>query len=120
MEDEAAAMDSLILCKFLRGVFEDRFAGMAQMLSLVTGWDIGADELRSTAQRIVHLKKAFNIRQGWTPDEDRLPDRFFEEALSSGASAGALLNRNRLHAQIEAYNLARGWTREGFLTTAPL
>ena len=31
-EDEAAIMDSLILCKFLRGVFEDRMAAMAEMV----------------------------------------------------------------------------------------
>ena len=52
-EDKAALMDSLILCKFLRGVFEDFYAEAADMLRRVTGWDITADELRETARRIV-------------------------------------------------------------------
>src|SRR5690606_5873653 len=76
-ENEAALMDSLILCKFLRGVFEDRRAAMAEMLSLVTGWDVTSAELARTAERIVAAKKWYNIRQGWTPDEDTLPRRFF-------------------------------------------
>ena len=37
-EDRAAAMDSLILCKFLRGVFTDPFTEWAALLSAVTGW----------------------------------------------------------------------------------
>ena len=60
-------MDSLILCKFLRGVFVDFFAEAAEMLNLVTGWDVTADELRATARRIVTAKKHFNILCGWQP-----------------------------------------------------
>src|SRR4051812_17716216 len=71
-EDKAALMDSLILCKFLRGVFADFYAESADMLRYVTGWDATADELRRTAQRIVAAKKLFNIRAGWTPEEDTL------------------------------------------------
>ena len=52
-EDRAALMDSLILCKFLRGVFTDFHAEAAEMLRAVTGWDMTADELRDTARRIV-------------------------------------------------------------------
>ncbi len=114
-EDEAAIMDSLILCKFLRGVFPDRLSGMAEMLRLVTGWDVDAAELRDTARRIVSAKKLFNIRQGWTPAEDTLPRRFFDQALIDGASDGARLDEARLRKQIRAYNLARGWTEDGWL-----
>ena len=52
-EDRAALMDSLIICKFLRGVFEDFHGETAAMLRSVTGWDVTADELRETARRIV-------------------------------------------------------------------
>jgi aldehyde:ferredoxin oxidoreductase len=114
-EDEAAAMDSLILCKFLRGTLTDRFGEMAGMLRLVTGWDIDGDELRATAARIVHAKKWYNIRQGWTPAEDTLPKRFLSEPLAGGASEGAALSESKLQALVRAYNLARGWTESGHL-----
>jgi aldehyde:ferredoxin oxidoreductase len=107
-EDRAALMDSLILCKFLRGVFTDLFAESADMLRAVTGWDVTADELRATARRVVNLKKAFNIREGWTPASDTLPARLFSDAFP----------RERLERMIRAYNLARGWTEDGYLTDA--
>jgi len=119
-ENEAAVMDALILCKFLRGVFEDRLASMAEMLSLVTGWDVTAAELRQTAERIITAKKWYNIEQGWTPAEDTLPARFFEEQLPDGVTAGAVLNRQRLTTMIETYNTARGWTPEGWVPAEQL
>src|SRR4051794_10421189 len=69
-EDKAALMDSLVVCKFLRGVFADFYGEAADMLNLVTGWDTTGDELRDTARRIVHLKRQFNLLSGWTPEED--------------------------------------------------
>ncbi len=116
-ENQAVLMDSLILCKFLRGVFDDRLAAMSEMLHLVTGWDVTSGELWSTANRIVDAKKRFNISQGWTPDEDTLPDRFFSLPLPEGASAGAVLSRERMQQLIREYNLGRGWTEDGFLNS---
>ena len=118
VEDEAVLMDSLILCKFLRGVFSDRLAGMAELLKPVTGWDITIEELLEIANRIVTTKKVYNISQGWNPSEDTLPLRFFEESLADGGSAGARIDSIQLAAQVEAYNLMRGWTTEGFVSGA--
>lgn len=117
-ENESTLMDSLILCKFLRGVFDDKLAAMAEMLRLVTGWDVSSSELAATADRIISAKKLFNIRAGWTPAEDTLPSRFFNEPLanSGDASTGAALTREQLQRMIETYNLARGWTADGWLT----
>ncbi len=56
-EDRAALMDSLILCKFLRGVFTDFYSEAADMLRAVTGWDVTAEELRDTARGIVAAKR---------------------------------------------------------------
>ena len=112
-EDRAALIDSLILCKFLRGVFADFFAEASHMLNLVTGWDTTADELRQTARRIVAAKKLFNIRAGWRPEEDTLPARFFSESLPEDERAQ--LSREKLAAMIAAYHAVRGWTPEGFI-----
>ncbi len=61
-EDRAAVMDSMILCKFLRGVFDEPFPEWARLLRTVTGWDLDEDELRAVARRIVRAKRAFNLR----------------------------------------------------------
>ena len=111
-EDRAALMDSLILCKFLRGVFTDLFAESAALLAHVTGWDVNSDELRTVARRIATAKKLFNIREGWTTSEDTLPSRFLTEGLPSGARE-AVLPRERLQEMIQAYYRGRGWDKEG-------
>jgi aldehyde:ferredoxin oxidoreductase len=112
-EDKAALIDSLILCKFLRGVFTDLYAESADMLQKVTGWDVTGDELRKTAKRIVTAKKLFNIREGWTPEEDTLPKRFLSEGLPDGAAPGASLPRDRLQTMVQAYYAERGWDAGG-------
>ena len=110
-EDRAALMDSLILCKFLRGVFQDLFIETAEMLQLVTGWDVSADELRETSHRIVTAKKQFNVLAGWRPDEDTLPERFLTTPLSDDPQA--VLSAERLGELIRAYNVQRGWSDDG-------
>ena len=111
-EDRAALIDSLILCKFLRGALDDLFAESADMLKLATGWDVDAAELRQTAQRIVTAKKLFNIRAGWQPAEDTLPDRLLQQGLPDDPKAR--LTRERLEAMVVGYNRARGWSDDGW------
>ncbi len=106
-EDKAALMDSLVVCKFLRGVFDDFYAEAADMLRLVTGWDVTADELRETARRIVRVKRQFNLQAGWTPAEDTLPDRFLDHALESDPAA--VLSREQLGTLVTEYHRQRGW-----------
>jgi aldehyde:ferredoxin oxidoreductase len=112
-EDRAALLDSLVLCKFLRGVFTDLYAESAELLTRVTGWDVTAKELQKTARRIVTAKKLYNLREGWTPAEDTLPRRFLTHALPVGPSRRAALPRERLQEMIQAYYTARGWDQQG-------
>ncbi len=107
-EDRAAIMDSLILCKFLRGVFEEPLPEWAQLLSTVTGWDVDGDELARTARRIVMAKRLFNAREGWTRDEDWLPDRFLSESLELDSGRTATLTPERLRTMIDSYYRRRG------------
>lgn len=106
-EDRAALMDSLIICKFLRGVFEDFHGETAAMLRSVTGWDVTAGELRETAARIIAAKREFNLLAGWTPAEDTLPERFFDSPLPNDALAH--LSREQLDALVAEYRRQRGW-----------
>jgi aldehyde:ferredoxin oxidoreductase len=112
-ENRAAIMDSLILCKFLRGVFEDPFAEWAKLLELVTGWDVDADELATAARRIVLAKRLFNLREGWTREEDWLPDRFLSESLELESGRSATLTQSRLKAMISSYYRGRGLDETG-------
>jgi aldehyde:ferredoxin oxidoreductase len=112
-EDRAAVMDSLILCKFLRGVFTDPFAEWAALLSAVTGWDVTGEELRATARRIVLAKRLYNLREGWRPEDDWLPERLLSEAVTMPSGREARLTPERLRAMIDAYYARRGLDRAG-------
>ena len=112
-EDRAAIMDSLILCKFLRGVFTEPFDEWAALLSAVTGWDTDGPELRQTARRIVLAKRAFNIREGWQPEDDWLPERLLSEPITIASGRVAALTPGRLRGMIDGYYAARGLDSEG-------
>jgi aldehyde:ferredoxin oxidoreductase len=112
-EDRAALIDSLILCKFLRGVFTDLYEESAELLRGVTGWDVSGAELRATAERIVTAKKLFNVREGWTATEDTLPRRLLSEPLDNGNAPNACLTADRLQEMVAAYYCNRGWDAQG-------
>jgi aldehyde:ferredoxin oxidoreductase len=105
-EDKAALMDSLILCKFLRGVFADFYAEAAEMLHLITDWQVTADELRRTAKNIVANKRRFNALAGWTQEEDTLPARFLNSALPDDPQQ-AMLSHDKLQSLIGEYHRLR-------------
>lgn len=112
-EDKAAIMDSLILCKFLRGVFVNYFAETAELLNLITGWELDESAMQNMARGIIDAKREFNIRCGWIPEEDTLPRRMLTSALQDDPEAR--LDTQTLQTMIVAYNLKRGWTAEGYL-----
>jgi aldehyde:ferredoxin oxidoreductase len=112
-EDKAALIDSLILCRFLRGIFTDFYGEAADMLNLVTGWETTADELKEVSRRIITTKKWFNILAGWTPVEDTLPARFLNQPLPDDPAAQ--LDIQQLSAAICMYNEQRGWSPEGWI-----
>ena len=112
-EDRAAVMDSMILCKFLRGVFDEPWPEWAALLRPVTGWDMDEEELRRSARRIVVGKRLFNLREGWTRAEDRLPERFLTEPLELDSGRAATLTADRLEGMIDAYYGARGLGPDG-------
>jgi aldehyde:ferredoxin oxidoreductase len=112
-EDRAAVMDSMILCKFLRGVFTDPFAEWAALLAAVTGWDLTGAELRATARRIVLAKRVYNAREGWRPEDDWLPGRLLSEPLTLPSGRVAALTPGRLRTMIDAYYKSRGLDHEG-------
>jgi aldehyde:ferredoxin oxidoreductase len=112
-EDRAALIDSLILCKFLRGVFDDLHDDTAPLLAAVTGWDVDGAELRTLSRRIVNARKAYNLASGSTRAEDTLPPRFLREPLEMPDGRVAALPAERLNRMIGSYYELRGWYGEG-------
>lgn len=113
-EDRAAVMDSMILCKFLRGVFDEPFDEWASLLAGVTGWDVDGAELRATARRIVRSKRVFNLRAGWRPADDWLPERLLDSPLRLDSGREVVLSSERLRTMVDAYHRDRGLDADGW------
>jgi aldehyde:ferredoxin oxidoreductase len=109
-EDQAALMDSLTVCKFLRHVFDDLPEEAATLYRLVTGHDANGGDLRNAAAGIVAMRRRFNERMGWTPAHDTLPPRLLD--------GDAAIDRPALDRLIAAYERQRGWTRQAGSTPA--
>ena len=114
-ENFAAVLDSLIVCKFLRKCFDDFYPEAAELLSKVTGWNVSGDELERIGSRIHTIKKLFNLREGWQPQDDWLPQRLLSETLPTGVGAGVGLSAAELQEMIRSYYEARGWDEKGFV-----
>ena len=112
-EDFAAVLDSLIICKFLRKCFTDFYAEAADLLSKVTGWSCSEVELRRVGERIHTLKKLFNLREGWQPKDDWLPQRLLSETLPTGVAQGVGLTAAELREMVQGYYQSRGWDESG-------
>ena len=83
-------MDSLILCKFLRGVFDDFYAEAAD--DAPARDRLGCHGRRAPRHRPAHRrapKREFNLLAGWTPAEDTLPERFLSTPLPNDPAAVA-------------------------------
>ena len=79
-----------------------------QYLRAVTGWNTSLWELFKANERSQHMFRIFNCREGFTPKDDVLPDRFFEP-LENGAIEGSRLSRDDFRTAIETYYGMMGW-----------
>jgi aldehyde:ferredoxin oxidoreductase len=76
--------------------------------------------LSCAAERAANLKRAFNVREGFGPDDDTLPDRMFEPLLG-GSLKGVAIDRGDFAKMLDLYYDMVGWDKEsGFPTPAKL
>jgi aldehyde:ferredoxin oxidoreductase len=73
-----------------------------------TGWDVTVDELLDVGERAVNMARVFNVREGFTRADDRLPDRL-HAPLESGALVGTAISRDDFEAAITSLYLLKGW-----------
>lgn len=125
-EDLWAIVDSLILCKFIRGVVynpkspADAYENFSELYTLVTGTKMTPDRLRRAGERIYNLEKAYNIREGWVRKDDYPPPRIMKDPIPDGPSKGSILTKEEFDIMLDAYFSSRGWTSDGIPTKQKL
>jgi len=92
---------------------------VVEMVNAVTGWDTTTWELMKVGERTTTMARAFNVREGFTRDHDRLPERLFQP-LEGGALKGTKLSKDAFKQAIATYYQMMGWTEAGVPTRAKL
>jgi len=121
-EDLYNVVDSLILCKFSRGVMYDGLKDMAKYYTLSTGFEMTPEELIKAGERINNLARVLNIREGkGTREYDTLPWKIMNVPVpDEGVAKGAVVNQKEFDIGLDDYYSVRGWTKEGIPTPEKL
>ena len=100
--------DSLILCRFYRDLYQ--WEELATVIRGITGLEMERERMRSIASAITNNTRRFNMREGLSPEEDHLPERFYTEALPE---TGKLITRGQMEQLLTDYYSVRGWDEKG-------
>ena len=93
---------------------------MTEMLRAVTGWETSSYEIMRAGERRIHLMRWYNLREGLTAADDRLPDRFYDEPIREGPRKGDRLDREAFDGAVRTYYAMMGWDETGRPTPATL
>ncbi|MCS7040793.1 MAG: aldehyde ferredoxin oxidoreductase C-terminal domain-containing protein, partial [Caldilineales bacterium] len=109
------ALDCAVICHF----HPYRYSHIAQALTGVTGHDYDPQAVLAVGERAQTLSRLFNLREGFTATDDRLPRRVME-AFTEGPLAGVAIDEAAFHAARQYWYGLMGWTADGVPTRARL
>ena len=89
------------------------------LINAVTGLNYDAGLLERIAWRTLTLERLFNIRAGFTKNDDWLPDRFYSDALKI-ESQSIKCDRQFFNQMHNEYYEAMGWDSDGVPTEKTL
>ena len=103
-------VDCLVMCHLSTVTVDHK--KLADITESVTGWDTSATEQLRVAERVLTMARLFNIREGFTTDDDRLPLRFFQPK-TDGALADRGLDPDKMENAKRYYYTLMGWDANG-------
>ena len=80
------------------------------MLNTTTDFDYTTEELMQAGERIWNLERLFNLKAGFTKEDDTLPKRLLEEPIIEGGPKGLVC---KLDEMLPEYYRLRGWGENG-------
>lgn len=106
-EDRCTLFDVIILCRFYRDFYP--WEELAAVVEMTTGLEYSKEGLRQLAATITDATRTFNLREGLTFRDDRLPARFYTEKLENDK----LISEQELNQLVQDYYRLRGWDEQG-------
>ncbi len=102
-EDRLTLFDAMILCKFFRDIYPWEHLGT--LVSGSTGIDGSKKKLQEIAHSISTIVREFNLREGMTKGDEKLPPTFHEDLEDSGA----VITQDEFSKLIMDYQQIRKW-----------
>lgn len=109
-----SAIDALGMCIFASA--PTRVYSMTQMAELfeaITGYESSSYELMRYGELKNHLYRLYNYREGFTSEDDTLPERFFEQSIDSGKFINTKINYDKFRQMLDFYYEMMGWDQSG-------
>lgn len=101
---DRALQNCLLLCNFVPWTIDER----VELVRAASGWDVSAIELFKVGERALALARVFNLREGLTVEDDRLPERLYGPT-TSGALAKGGVDREELQEAVHLFYGMMGW-----------
>lgn len=109
MENWTSFEKAVGLCFF--GPAPRSFIAVEDVLTAVraaSGWDVDVDDLQRIGERATNLARLFNLREGFSRQDDTLPERLFQPS-EGGALAGVAISRAAFREAMTALYEFKGW-----------
>jgi aldehyde:ferredoxin oxidoreductase len=92
---------------------------MLLSINAATGWNLGVEDALLIGERATNMARIFNAREGFSREDDVLPERLFQ-GLENGALQGEAMPREEFEQALTVLYGLKGWdpetgnpTREG-------
>jgi len=117
-----AMLNSCVICSFASGhVWGGETAKIVVgMLNPLCGWNMTEDDFWKTSRRILTMERCFNVREGISRKDDRLPKRLMTEKLPAGPKKGAVFTEEDTQKMQDEYYRYMGWDENGIPTEETL
>jgi len=106
-ESRLTVFDTLVLCRFYRDFY--LWDKLGEVIRLVMGLDAGEKALKEKALAVADLIRRFNLREGLTPADDRLP-KFLHRPLQD---SGKVITEAEMETLLQDYYRLHGWDERG-------
>jgi len=109
-------MDSACICQF-PPYNNDQ---VVEMFKAATGWNTGLIELMKVSERILNLARMYNLREGLSAADDKLPQRFYQQHVGGASANNPPYKESELDKARAYYYKIMGWNEKGVPTPETL
>jgi aldehyde:ferredoxin oxidoreductase len=110
-QNELAIRDSIGACSFANDWYKEDLA-YHHFLKAITGIDRNEADILKAGERIINMERIFNHREGFTRQDDIIPERFYLDAPTHGPANGMTVKREEFNEMMNKYYTERGWCQQ--------